>query len=400
MYKPVIISLILGLTSGLSAHGQSAGKAEESIGRVLRSIEANNKELQAQSRMAQAEKWEAKAENNLPDPTVSYAHLWGSKDRSETIGELIVSQSFDFPTVYASRGKLNRLRADAVDSRTDLFRQEILLKAQLICLDIICLRQQQRYLDERSKHAQILSELYDKRMQMGDANILEINKIRLEVLNVQTETRLNKAELNNRLSALATLNGGLPVDFDAESFPGTPLPADLESLKAEVLATDRGMTVMHKENASARQLLSLRHRQWLPKLELGYRRNTESGLAFNGVVVGFSIPIFENRKLVRAARTRVQALELQRGNAERQTLSETEQLYEEARTLHQAIHAYEETFRAANDLELLQRSLISGQISLIAYFADVAVIYQSRMNQLQLTNRYEQAMAQLHKGKL
>jgi len=36
----------------------------------------------------------AKTDNNLPDPTLSYAHLWGAKDKSETIGELVVSQSF------------------------------------------------------------------------------------------------------------------------------------------------------------------------------------------------------------------------------------------------------------------------------------------------------------------
>ena len=94
------------------------------IDAVLQQIEANNKELQANKQLIQSQKLEARTDNNLPDPTLSYAHLWGSKDKSETIGELVVSQSFDFPSLYATRYKLNRLKIGAYDSQADVFRQE------------------------------------------------------------------------------------------------------------------------------------------------------------------------------------------------------------------------------------------------------------------------------------
>lgn len=89
-----------------------AGMRAQSVGidEVLHRIEANNKELQANAQLITSQKLENKSENNLPDPTLSYAHLWGSEDKSETIGELVVSQSFDFPTLYATRGKVNRLK--------------------------------------------------------------------------------------------------------------------------------------------------------------------------------------------------------------------------------------------------------------------------------------------------
>jgi hypothetical protein len=99
-------------------------QAQNGIDQVLKNIETNNKELQANEQLITSQKLEAKTDNNLPDPTLSYAHLWGAKDKSETIGELVVSQSFDFPSLYATRNKLNRLKAGTLDSQSDVFRQE------------------------------------------------------------------------------------------------------------------------------------------------------------------------------------------------------------------------------------------------------------------------------------
>ena len=112
-------------------------QAQNGIEQVLKNIETNNKELQANEQLITSQKLEAKTDNNLPDPTLSYAHLWGAKDKSETIGELVVSQSFDFPSLYATRNKLNRLKAGTLDSQSDVFRQEKLLQAKELCLDIM-----------------------------------------------------------------------------------------------------------------------------------------------------------------------------------------------------------------------------------------------------------------------
>ena len=149
-------------------------QAQNGIEQVLKNIETNNKELQANEQLITSQKLEAKTDNNLP---LSYAHLWGAKDKSETIGELVVSQSFDFPSLYATRNKLNRLKAGTLDSQSDVFRQEKLLQAKELCLDIIMLRQQKHILEERLRNAEELAKMYAKRLQTGDANALETNKI-------------------------------------------------------------------------------------------------------------------------------------------------------------------------------------------------------------------------------
>lgn len=395
--KRLTISSIIGAAL-LALTGEV--QAQNSIEQVLKNIETNNKELQANGQLINSQKLEAKTDNNLPDPTLSYAHLWGSKDKNETIGELVVSQSFDFPSLYVTRNKLNRLKAGAYDSQAEVFRQDKLLQAKELCLDIIMLRQQKQILEERLRNAEELSKMYAKRLQTGDANALETNKINLELLNVKTEASLNETALRNKLQELNTLNGNTPVVFEESQYPVIPLPSDYQMLKSEVISADRTLLALNNESLAARKQITVNKSQWLPKLELGYRRNTESGIPFNGVVVGFSFPLFENRNKVKIAKAQALNIDLQKDNATLQVESELAQLYREAKALHTSMEEYRKTFQSQQDLALLKQALTGGQISMIEYFVEVSVLYQSHQNYLQLENQYQKAMARIYKSKL
>ena len=71
------------------------------------------------------------------------------------------------------------------------------------------------------------------------------------------------------------------------------------------------------------------------------------------------------------------------------------QLYREAKTLHASMEEYTRTFRSQQDLALLKQALTGGQISMIEYFVEVSVLYQSHQNYLQLENQYQKAMARI-----
>lgn len=392
MKRITILAATLFALSGL--------QAQTGIDGVLRNIETNNKELQANAQLIASQKLETRTDNNLPDPTLSYAHLWNNKDKNNTIGELVVSQSFDFPSLYATRNQLNRLKAGAFDGQKSVFRQGILLQAKDVCLDIIMLRKQQQILTERLRNAEELSAMYAKRLQTGDANVIETNKINLELLNVKTEASLNETALRNKIQELTALNGNIPVVFEDADYPAVIFPSNYEELKTEVLASDYTLQALNSESAAARKQIAVNKSQWLPKLELGYRRNTESGEPFNGVVVGFSFPLFENRNKVKIAKAQSLNVDLQRANTSVQVESELTQLYREAHTLRTSMEEYEKTFQAQQDLSLLKQALTGGQISMIEYFVEVSVVYQSKQNYLQLENQYQKAMTKIYKNKL
>lgn len=410
------IPIVLCALSSLMAGGTALGQERPGIEGILQQIELHNRELQAATQLARAEKLEQKSSNNLPDPTLSYAHLWDSKDKNITVGELVVSQSFDFPTRYLSRGGMNRHLYSSIDAATEATRQRILLEAKLLCIEITTLNRQQKLLKERMEQAEKLAKLYQKRLQEGDANLIETNKIELERLNARTEYRLGEIAIRNKTQQLLALNGNQPLlpgrptplgpavpTADAlglDHFNEQPLPGDLVTLMGELMETDPSLRALKSRQLAAEKSIGLNKQGWLPRLELGYRRNTESGHPLNGVVVGFSFPLFENRSKVKSARSQATGLKLQREDAQDKEQARLSRLYEEAYQLQQSISEYQNALSAQQNLTLLEKALMEGQISLIDYFVEVSIIYQSQSNLFALEGEYQRAVAELYRSRL
>lgn len=379
----------------LSASGQN------SIDEVLRSIEANNKELQANGQLTISKKLEAKLDNNLPDPSVSYVHQYGNREGMGIQGELVASQSFDFPSVYVQKNKLAKSKAASYDRQGAEFRQQILLQAKELCLDLVLLNQQKALLDQRRQNAEQLSELYATRLQSGDANILETNKINLELLNAKTEARMNEATRIAKLQELATLNGGIAIDFTDTTYTPVKELLSFEELRSEAVTSNPQLLTLKSEQIAAQRQLSVNKSKGLPGFELGYRLNTATGgERFNGFLVGVTIPLFSNRNNVRQAKAQSLYTDLQLESTTSTVESELRQLYNQSLALRTSMDEYNTVLKSQNNLALLNKAIQTGQISMIEYFVDVTTLYQSMQNYMQLQNEYQKVMAQLYKYKL
>ena len=399
MRKIKIVLYLVICFGNISASGQIA-RETGSINELLRSVETHNTELKAFSQRMQAQKTENKLSNNLPDPTVSYSHLWGADNSSETIGELIVSQSMDFPTLYHTRRQLNRQKNAMADHEYQLKRREILLKAQEICFDIILLREEQLLLKERHQNASELAILYQQRIESGDANVIELNKVKLELLNAKTEASINETNLKKKEEELIILNGNTPFQTEQLTYPAIVLPTDYAEIKDDVLNGELALAALEQESRVGHNLLKVAQESWLPKLEIGYRRNTESGAPFNGFVVGFSVPLFENKGKVKMVRQQLLSTELSKEQVKSETAYNALQNFREAQKTKLLMDEYASLFKEHSDLLILKEALKSGQISLIEYFSEAAIIYQSQLNYLQLENKYHKTVASLFKNKL
>lgn len=389
------IVIILLASAALSVNGQN------SIDAVLRSIEANNKELQANNQLTVSKKLEAKLDNNLPDPSVSYVHQYGNREGMGIQGELVASQSFDFPSVYVQKNKLAKSKAASFDRQGAEFRQQILLQAKEICLDLVLLNQQRALLDQRRQNAEQLAELYAMRLETGDANILETNKIDLELLNAKTEARMNESARIAKLQELATLNGGIAIDFTDTTYMSDGDILSFEELCAEAVTSNPQLLTLKSEQVAARRQLSVNKSKSLPSFELGYRMNTATGgERFNGFLVGISIPLFSNRNNVKQAKAQALYTDLQLESTTTTVESELHQLYNQSVALKTSMDEYNTVLKSQNSLALLNKAIQTGQISMIEYFVDVTTFYQSMQNYMQLQNEYQKVMAQLYKYKL
>ncbi|WP_459189863.1 TolC family protein [Parabacteroides sp. APC149_11_2_Y6] len=393
MKRYLIIATLI--TATLSATAQT------SIEDVLSSIETNNKELQANRQLITAQKLASKLDNNLPDPSVSYVHQYGNREGMGIQGELVASQSFDFPSVYVQRHKLAKAKGESYDRQGAEVRQQILLQAKEVCLDLVFLNQQKSLLDQRRQNAEQLAALYEMRLKNGDASILETNKINLELLNAKNEARMNEAARVAKLHELATLNGGVAIHFTDTVYQPVETPQSFVDLQQEAVPANRQLLALQGEKSAALRQLGVSKSLWLPGFELGYRLNTATGgERFNGFLVGITIPLFSNRNNVKQAKAQSLYTDLQIESTTTTVENELLQLYNQSVALKTSIDEYQSVLKSQNNLALLNKAIQSGQISMIEYFVDVTTLYQSMQNYMQLQNEYQKVMAQLYKHQL
>lgn len=374
--------------------------AQNSIESILRSVEQNNKELQANGQLTRSKKLEAATGNTLPDPNVSYERKWGKPASIGKTGELSVSQSFDFPSVYVYKNQLSNLKSNLFDQQEKVIRQQVLLNAKTVCIDLVSLFQQQRLLELRLQNAQKLSALYQKRLANGDANILETNKIELELYNIKTQMRLLQTERNNKLKELQVLNGNLPVEGEITDYSPVEFPDNFETYSQEALAADPELRSLEKDLEISRKNVSLSKSLWFPKFEIGYLREVEAKDKYNGISFGVSIPLFENRNRIKQAKALNGYTQMQIENTRLQSQSTLQQLYDQANSLKIAMQEYNKLLQSQKTLSLLNKALENGQLSMIEYFIEANQVYESMQNYLQLENQYQQTIAQMYRYKL
>lgn len=371
----------------------------QAIDEVLRNIERNNKELQASAKDAEAARMEVQTQNNLEDPSVEYSPFYTKGISGMSSSELVVSQSFDFPTLYAARHSSGKLQKEVVDRQYQVERRELLLSAKNLCLDLIMLNKQQAMLSLRKKNAGDLLTLFDERLKQGDAGVLDINKIKMELMNVQTEVAQNNAAHRTALQKLLAMNGNLPIEFSASEYPQTKAPVGYDELYDEVVATDATLQMADASARAAEKNVSVQRQNWLPKLEVGYRRNTSIDEKSNGFLIGGSLPLFSNRKKNKIARAQAVSARLRLDDVRLQTEADVQSRYNELRQLDEAMRAYDVTLMT-NTLSLLKEAVTGGQISVIDYYTEADNVYNKLMAYYEVENRYQKLLAEIYKNRL
>ena len=371
----------------------------QNIDHVLQSIEQNNKELQSAMQLTKAQKMENRTANNLSDPTVSYSSFYKNGAGPGHGTEFVASQGFDFPTQYITRNRQADLANEALSKEQLAVRRDILLKAKTLCLDLILLNQEKALMDIRKQNADELDALYAKRLEAGDANILEVNKIKMERMNVQTEVAQNHASHRTALQSLLAMNGNLPLEFAETNYPQVKEILDFNTLRDEVVASDLDLQALSYATKAAEKQVSVNKQDWLPKLEAGFRRNTDTEMSMNGFVVGGSIPLFSNRKKVQIAKAQALSAQLMKEDAQLQVENNLMALFNEMQQLKEAMSAYDVPL-LHKSLDLLKEALKEGQISLIEYFVEAETVYKNLQSRMQLENQYQKVMATIYKNEL
>ncbi|WP_198643740.1 MULTISPECIES: TolC family protein [Prevotella] len=371
----------------------------DNIGDVLKQVASNNLTLQALAHDNQADVLDIKASNSIGGPSVEYSPFFTKGYSGVAESELVVSQEIDFPTKYAARNKQAKMQNIVGEQLLIKQRRDILLQAQLLCIDLIRLNQTLSMLHERLANSETLLQMYQKRMDAGDANALELNKVKLDCMEVRTLVNEAQGERTSLLQQLRQLNGGKPIDVIDTVLPEYPQITNFESYRALALASDADVAVAQTALRAADMNLKLQKNEWLPNISFGYRRNTEHGEGINGFLVGVSFPLYSNSNNVKAARQRRESAELQVMQAQNEAEATLRTNYEQLQGLQQVID-HSDVKLLQESLTLFAKALQQGEITALVYYVEINSIYEKLQRHIDLHCQSVKLLAELHKAEL
>lgn len=371
----------------------------DNIGDVLKQVASNNLTLQALAHDNQADVLDIKASNSIGGPSVEYSPFFTKGYSGVAESELVVSQEIDFPTKYAARNKQAKMQNIVREQLLIKQRRDILLQAQLLCIDLIRLNQTLSMLHERLANSETLLQMYQKRMDAGDANALELNKVKLDCMEVRTLVNEAQGERTSLLQQLRQLNGGKPIDVIDTVLPEYPQITNFESYRALALASDADVAVAQTALRAADMNLKLQKNEWLPNISFGYRRNTEQGEGINGFLVGVSFPLYSNSNNVKAARQRRESAELQVMQAQNEAEASMRTNYEQLQGLQQVID-HSDVKLLQESLTLFAKALQQGEITALVYYVEINSIYEKLQRHIDLHCQSVKLLAELHKAEL
>ena len=396
IFQIAFATLFLALLSMESTFGQQYESISPDIySTVLREVEANSTTLGALREEMEAQKLGNRTGIFLANPEVEFAYLWGDPVSMGKRTDFSVSQSFDFPTAYGHRSRVSKLKNENAELNYKSERMELLLAAKQICVELVYYNALSVEYDVRLKNAEAIANSYERRLAAGDANILESNKAKLNLITARNEIARINIERAALLSELKHLNGGKELNFSHSKYPGNALPMDFESWyslaeqKNPILSYVKGEVEVNRREAALNRALSL------PKLHAGYMSESVVGEKFSGITMGITIPLWENKNTVKEAQARVKASEMMVQDSRIGFYSRVQNLYKKASELNRNAMEYRDALSSYGNDSLLKKALDSGEISLLEYLLELEFYYDAVNNMLEAERDYELSLAEL-----
>lgn len=381
------LSLLAFLSVGQLAMG-------ESLEEYLKLVENNNPFMKVASVNAEALSHELSAGNRLEPVSIEYSPFFRRGEGGTASSELIIQQEFDFPTAYTARSKETAGRVRTANMEGTVARRDLLLEAKLAYIDAVYAVRSLMLARERCDNADKILELTRKMADNGVATSLDINMAQMEVMTGKSAVAQAEGNMHAAFAIMEGFSGKREMVADVD-YPALPrFSQDDPSAVRRLADADPVLAVGRSEIENEDRSVSVARNSLLPKIAVGYRRNTEGREAVNGFLVGLSLPVYSGNAAVKAALLQRQAktLELE---------TETMRIEGGLTAKNAECYALQESLAAYNleimkeSLRLLGRSVELRNMSLTDYFQQANDVYDKIGEYLEVENRLQKAAAEL-----
>ncbi len=369
--------------------------AQAKLDEILLEVQQNNLGLETNHKQNLARQIEHKTNIYLPNPEFGFNYLLSNPASLGNRRDFSLIQEFDFPTSYRYRSQLAELN---IEQSSLIFQQQkksLTYQVSLLFHEIVYAQLLKVEYTSMREAAIQLASAYQKRLEHGDANVLEVNKIKLFLLNTEHELKLIETEVESLFTELKNFNGGKDILFSSNHFELEILPNDVEVYWAEISKNNPWLLSLEKEIEQAQKEIQLAKALQLPKWSAGYMNEIILGQEVQGLTIGVSLPLWENKNRVKFAKADLLASESLLAQAQLNFQTQFRKAYQKAYNLHHQIIEFEQTLNSINSTPLLTKALESGEISLIQYLLELNFYFESKLNLLLLKRDYCQTLTEL-----
>ncbi len=361
----------------------------QEVDSLMKLVLENNRSLLVARETSRTAILRAGTGNTPPDPEFELGYLFGNPDQIGNKVNILVKQQMDFPTAYAHRSKLKKIRRTRAELEYLLIRQEVLSEARQLWVRQIHLNQISLLLNQRLRQALIIRSDVAEMLEAGEVGLLQYNQANLMVASIESEFEEVQSDLQNNRLALLEMTGGQDLELRDTLFP-EPILIREDSLLADYRRGPGAQLHQQDRNEKERET-SLARSEHLPKISAGYFSETIPSEAFRGFTVGISVPLWENTQTVKTARSALIRSEAKYDQYLYEQESKIRQKLNQLNNLHRRVEKLEEALGSANSLNLLTSSMSSGEISLSEYFYNSDFYFRNQ----QLLLRYKMELLSL-----
>ena len=349
---------------------------------ILNTIEANSTVLAAHHKQMEASMAENNAHALVENPEIEAGYIFGYGGESDKI-ELGISQEFDFPTVYANQSKIRKMSSEIIATQYDIDRIAVLTEAQAICTELIFSKMKLVLYKQNYDNAVKIANAYQKMMEVGETNILDYNKSKINLANAKNNYDLEMINYNNLMASLKTMNGGKDIDFQYEDYDIVVLPENFDEWYASVEQKNPVFAQMRQQLAIDQQKVKLSKAEWFPKFSIGYGAEIAKGNeeGEHGPSIGLVLPLWHNKGSVKSAKMHAEASETLLMNEKAVTYNYLSSLFAKAKALQENVSNLASSLEQFDGQALLLKAFESGEINLVDYLNEVEY-YQNAMIEL------------------
>ena len=391
MRNQIIIIKFLSIVICTSVNAQST------IESVLSEISKNNKTIQATAQYYNAQDLEFKTGLNPNNPTAEYDFLKGSPSNAGNQHDFAITQQFDFPSAYFKRSQLAKTQIAKSEFEIIANRQDILLEAKKVCIALVFHNKLLMQLTQQKQNFEKLLANVQTKLDTGDGNILDVNKAKLQLIQIKKKFQENVSAINELNIKLSELNGGIEILFADTVYFSPPSIPDFAQLEKDYEKEDPLLKILQQQKLITKKQLELSKSLWLPKMELGYHYQGILGQTYSGFHTGISVPLWENKNTVKQKKSQLLYSESQLIAHTNEHYYHIKHIYERYTNLKITLLEYQTIFSTLNNTTLLNKALAMGEITTMQYLVEMNFYTEAQTDFIQTEKEYHDTIAELYK---